>query len=133
MAGAWVAGLLAAGCAVSQGADPVEPSKPKKEVSVIAAPTAMIEAALADAANRSTVAPDGIKVVSATAVTWPDGSLGCPKPGMLYAQALVPGFQILLRAGDQILNYHAAARGQPVFCPSSRVVAPVPASADPAI
>ena len=32
-----------------------------------------------------------------------------------------------LRAGDLVLNYHAAARGKPVFCPANRVTAPVPA------
>jgi hypothetical protein len=88
----------------------------------------MIEAALDDAANRSTTARADIKVVSEDAVTWPDGSLGCPQPGMLYTQALVPGYRIVLQAGEQTLNYHAMSRGRPVFCPASRVTAPVPAA-----
>jgi hypothetical protein len=86
----------------------------------------MIEAALDDAANRSTTARADIKVISEEAVIWPDGSLGCPKPGMLYTQALVAGYRIVLQAGELVLNYHAAARGKPVFCPASRVTAPVP-------
>ncbi len=88
------------------------------------APADMIEAALDDAANRSTTARADIKVVSGEAVTWPDGSLGCPQPGMLYTQALVAGYRIVLQAGTQVLNYHAAARGKPVFCPASRAVVP---------
>jgi hypothetical protein len=99
-----------------------------KEKAVTNTPAEMIEAALDDAANRSTVARAEIKVVSEEAVTWPDGSLGCPKPGMLYTQALVAGYRIVLQAGDLVLNYHSAARGKPVFCPASRVTAPAPAA-----
>jgi hypothetical protein len=86
----------------------------------------MIEAALDDAANRSTTARADIKVTSAEPATWPDGSLGCPKPGMMYTQALVAGYRIVLQAGDLVLNYHSAARGKPVFCPVGRVTAPLP-------
>jgi hypothetical protein len=85
-----------------------------------------------DADNRSTTARADIKVVSEEAVTWPDGSLGCPKPGMMYTQALVPGYRIVLQAGEQTLNYHAMSRGRPFYCPAGRVAPPVPASADPA-
>ena len=93
------------------------------------APAEMIEAALDDAANRSTTARPDIKVTSAEAVTWPDGSLGCPQPGMMYTQALVPGYRIVLQAGEQTLNYHAMSRGRPVFCPASRVAPAVPTTA----
>ena len=93
------------------------------------APAEMIEAALDDAANRSTTARADIKVTSAEAVTWPDGSLGCPQPGMLYTQALIAGYRIVLQAGEQTLNYHAMSRGKPVFCPAGRVVPPVPGTA----
>jgi len=89
----------------------------------------MIEAALDDAANRSTTARAAITVTSAEAVIWPDGSLGCPQPGMMYTQALVAGYRIVLQTGDQVLNYHAAARGKPVFCPAGRVAPPIPADA----
>ena len=89
------------------------------------APAEMIEAALDDAANRSTTARADIKVTSAEPVTWPDGSLGCPRPGMVYTQALVPGFRIVLQAGEQVLNYHSSSRGRPLFCPATRVTAPL--------
>jgi len=90
------------------------------------APTEMIEAALDDAANRSTTARADIKVVSEEAVTWPDGSLGCPQPGMMYTQALVAGYRIVLQAGEQLLNYHVSSRGKPLFCPAARAKAPLP-------
>ena len=40
-----------------------------------------------------------LKVLSAEAVTWSDGSLGCPEPGMMYTQALVPGYRVQIRGG----------------------------------
>ena len=81
-----------------------------------------IEVALDDAAQRLTVPRERIEVVSAERVTWADGSIGCPEPGMMYTQALVPGYRIVLRADGHTLNYHASDRGRPAFCPAERVV-----------
>ncbi len=122
---AWLACTFAAGCALGQAAG--GPPPVVEEKAVTNAPAEMIEAALDDAAHRSTTARADIKVTSAEAVTWPDGSLGCPKPGMMYTQALVAGYRIVLQAGEQTLNYHAMSRGKPVFCPASRVASPVAA------
>jgi S1-C subfamily serine protease len=116
---------------MGQGGDPTPVTGSKTTVSAV--PAELIEAALADAAHRSTVARADITVLSAEAVTWADGSLGCPQPGMMYTQALVPGYRIVLQAGDQTLNYHAMSRGKPVFCPMGRVQAPVARAEDPAV
>jgi len=124
LAGAWLACTLVSGCALGQAA--AGPPPAVKEKAVRNAPADMIEAALDDAANRSTTARADIKVVSAEPVTWPDGSLGCPQPGMVYTQALVPGFRIVLQAGEQVLTYHASSRGKPVFCPAAQVTASLP-------
>ena len=86
------------------------------------APQEKIEAALDDAAQRLSVPRERIEVVSAERVTWRDGSIGCPAPGMMYTQALVPGYRIVLRADGRTLNYHATDRGWPAFCPAERVV-----------
>ena len=66
---------------------------------------------IADAAERTGEEPDAIEVVQATAVTWNDGSLGCPEPGMFYTQALVDGYHVILRAGDEELDYRVGAQG----------------------
>jgi hypothetical protein len=109
---------------MGQGGDPAPVTGSKTTVANV--PAEMLEAALADAAHRSTVARADITVLSADPVTWADGSLGCPQPGMMYTQALVPGYRIVLQAGDQTLNYHAMSRGKPVFCPADRAVMPAP-------
>ena len=89
----------------------------------------VVEAALDDAARRSGVARKDITVVRAESVTWPDSSLGCPQPGLAYAQALVPGYRVELRAGSQQLDYHAALRGPPTLCPAGRASEPLPSGA----
>jgi len=35
-----------------------------------------------------------LALVSAEQVTWPDTSLGCPQPDMMYAQVLTPGWRV---------------------------------------
>lgn len=85
-----------------------------------------IQAARTDAARRTGLAPESLELVSAETVSWPDGSLGCPHPGMLYTQALVAGFRIRLRAQATLLDYHASARGALVLCPAERSTDPAP-------
>ncbi len=78
---------------------------------------AQVEAAVAYLANELGVAPETIQVLSVEEVTWPDTSLGCPQPGMAYAQVLVPGFRIRLRSGGQDYALHTDGQAnQVVLC-----------------
>jgi hypothetical protein len=90
---------------------------------------AKIEFATQDAARRTQLDASRLRVTLAEAVTWPDGSLGCPQPGMEYSQVLVAGFRIRILAGATTLEYHASVRGQPFLCPEDRIQGP--ASRDP--
>ena len=85
-----------------------------------------VQAALQDAASRSALAAARLQVVLAEPVTWPNGSLGCPAPGRMYTQALVPGYRIRIAAGSQTLEYHGGREGPPSYCPAERVGQPVP-------
>jgi len=86
---------------------------------------ALIRAVSDDAQRVSGVDASRIRVLEAAAVTWSDGSLGCPAPGRLYTQALVPGYRVRLDAGGRSLIYHANARGNWVLCPAERARQPV--------
>lgn len=77
-----------------------------------------VEQAKADLANRLGIDRAQVTLVSSTEVTWPDGSLGCPKPGMHYTQALVPGARIVLEANGTRYNYHSGDRQAPFLCTS---------------
>ena len=90
---------------------------------------AIVAAARADAARRTGLAPDALMLVDAQAVTWSDGSLGCPQPGRQYTMALVPGFRVRLRSPAELFDYHASARGGLVLCPAGRSVEPGRSSA----
>jgi hypothetical protein len=75
-----------------------------------------LEQARADLAERLGVAVDDVTVVSSEEVTWPDSSLGCPQPGMMYAQVLTDGSRMLLSAGGRTYEYHSGGQGAPFLC-----------------
>lgn len=124
-----VAGLLfglmvfAAHAATAQVDPPIAP--PGREAPM----QSIVEAVLADAVERTGLGRDALEVLGAEAVTWPDGSLGCPRPGMEYTQALVPGYRIRIRAGERILDYHANRRGYWILCPDGAAQDPLPDAA----
>ncbi len=78
-----------------------------------------------DLATRLGLAMDEIKVSGATPVSWRSGALGCPKPGMSYTDALVPGIWIVLRVDQTTYRYHGKSGGQPFYCPNDRAEPPV--------
>jgi len=77
---------------------------------------AAVRAAVNDLAARLKVAPETVQVVSVAAADWSDTSLGCPQPGMFYAQIIVQGYKIVLSAGDAQTEYHADRKGRVVTC-----------------
>lgn len=79
---------------------------------------------LVDQASTETGVPvDEIEVLAAEAVTWSDGSIGCPEEGMGYTQALVPGFRVMLEVAGERIQYHAASDG--AFFPCDNPSEPV--------
>lgn len=76
---------------------------------------AEVERAIADLTARLGAGAT-IEVVAAHEVTWSDGSLGCPEPGMSYTQALVDGYRIELTDGQRTYDYHGANGGDPFLC-----------------
>lgn len=133
-----VTGLLLAGCAGDE--DPViddAPAAPDDPSDDGAAqspdtggpgagdddPTAGSDAVLGDETMAAIeqlvdrgVDRDDIEVVTAEFVTWSDGSLGCPEPDMMYTQALVEGYRIVLDvAGDEVA-FHGAQGDAPARC-----------------
>jgi hypothetical protein len=136
-----IAAVIVAGCASDTGGDEVEQIPPATTETLPAAGSgpvdpgdgigdgtegegrpavspdlaAEVDAAMADLASRL---PDDtlIGVIAAHELTWPDGSLGCPEPGMAYTQALVPGYRIELTAGTDVYQYHGATGQDPFRC-----------------
>jgi hypothetical protein len=70
----------------------------------------LVAQARADLAQRLGLSAESFQLTSAEAVEWPDTSLGCPKPGFMYAQVITPGYLIVLEADGQKYEYHADSR-----------------------
>jgi hypothetical protein len=75
-----------------------------------------VEAARRALAARSDAPPEDMLVLSIRAVEWPDGSLGCPQPDMMYTQAIVPGYALVLQAGGERHTVHTDSEGRAVVC-----------------
>lgn len=71
-------------------------------------PQSVLDEMLEQVSGLSSVPVSELTVASAEAVTWPDGSLGCPEPGMVYTQALVEGFRVVIRADDKSYDFRGS-------------------------
>lgn len=114
--------VIAVACSADSGSgasdDPPTASPPL--VGGLDQPSAeILDPVVADAAERAGVDVAEVSVVSSTEVEWSDGSLGCPKPGMTYTQALVSGFQIIVRADGRDLDYRVRSPGDFKLCDRS--------------
>jgi hypothetical protein len=79
------------------------------EAALSAGAAEVVQLAKDDLARRLDLLAEEITVVSIDAVNWPDTSLGCPEPGMMYAQVITPGFLVVLESADQTYDYHSGA------------------------
>jgi hypothetical protein len=76
----------------------------------------LIDKAVADLAQRLSIPATQITLIEATPVVWSDASLGCPQPGMAYAQVPEDGLRIRLQAGGQVYEYHSGGARDPFLC-----------------
>lgn len=74
-------------------------------------PAAVMTAVLADLSTKTGKDASTATVVTAEAVTWPDGSLGCPQPGVMYTQMVQPGYQVVLELDGTTYDYRVAGEG----------------------
>jgi hypothetical protein len=86
----------------------------------------VVHLAKEDLAQRLGLDGDSIWLVSAEAVEWPDASLGCPTPDMMYAQVITPGFKVVLQAEGLVYEYHTDQQRVVVLCESTGVAGEIP-------
>jgi hypothetical protein len=79
-------------------------------------PEDVLSPIIADAAERAGGEPAEIEVLRSQSITWNDGSLGCPRPGMVYIQALVEGYWVVLSYQGQEFDYRVNERGAFFLC-----------------
>lgn len=70
----------------------------------------LLDAIVADAAERTGVDSAQVEIVSITEETFNDSSLGCPEPGQVYTQVITPGHIVIVRAGGAELDYRVGTQ-----------------------
>ena len=83
---------------------------------IVAHPNVQVATAMTDLVDRIGASADAIEVVSVQEVTWADGSIGCPEPGMRYTQAIVNGTRIVLRVSGADYEYHSGGGREVFYC-----------------
>ena len=104
------------------GTVPVPPTPPGVVGEV---PQDLIDLVTAEAAALAGVTVADVRVVRAEQVTWNDGSLGCPQPDVVYTQALVDGYWVVLEAGGESYDFRLGSAGGPLLCPAGQGRPPV--------
>ncbi|TVR24309.1 MAG: hypothetical protein EA387_05825 [Nitriliruptor sp.] len=102
----------------TDGPDATAPDATGPDQDATASDRPGVALAIADAAERTGAAASDIEVVEFALVTWPDGAIGCPEPGMVYTQALVEGYRLVLDADGTLLTYHGSTGADPFLCES---------------
>lgn len=80
----------------------------------VAVPAARWDAIVADLAERGVTGTP--ELVSAHAVTWNNGALGCPSPGVSYTQAIVDGMRVVVEVDGTTYDYRFGTTDSPKLC-----------------
>jgi hypothetical protein len=62
--------------------------------------------AIEDLSKVIKISAEEIQVSAVQPVVWPDTSLGCPQPGVAYAQVITRGYILVLEAANTDYRYH---------------------------
>jgi hypothetical protein len=76
----------------------------------------MTQLAKESLSRKFKISEDQIHLSSLEVMTWPDSGLGCPQAGIVYAQVITPGFQILFEAMGQTFSYHTDNTERVILC-----------------
>jgi hypothetical protein len=82
-------------------------------------PQAILDPILKEAAALAKLDREQLVIVRAESVMWNDGSLGCPEPGMMYTQALVNGYWVVIEAAGRTYDFRVGS-GSFRLCPEGQ-------------
>ena len=94
---------------------PVQTAAPIAEATLMGA-DAYVERAIMVVAAEFDLAPEAVTVEGIEPVDWPDAGLGCPLPGMSYAEVITPGYRVTLNAAGAELAVHMDTAGTAIVC-----------------
>lgn len=118
--------IILGGCASTdneEGSADIVPT-----VTVPAELETLVKEISADLEKRAGAKPEEVALTQIEAVTWPDGSLGCPQPGMMYTMAIVEGYRITYKVAGEAYYYHTAGGKRFNYCDEKALTQTPPAS-----
>jgi hypothetical protein len=79
-------------------------------------PSEILDSIRMDLVKRTGAALETISIIQAQSIVWNDGSLGCAQPGVMYTQAPVNGYWVILDTGGRKYDYRASETGYLFLC-----------------
>lgn len=77
-------------------------------------PAAVLDAVRARLGADTGLDPSAAVVTVAEDVQWNDGALGCPEPGVMYTQAIEPGYRVVFVLDGVEYDYRVATRSSTI-------------------
>lgn len=79
---------------------------------------AIADAALQFVAGQLGIEREALHIQSVEAVQWPDASLGCPQPDMVYAAVITPGYLVMVERAGELYAVHtdSSIDGVKIIC-----------------
>lgn len=75
-----------------------------------------VELAKQDLAKTLRIDSSQITILSVEEIMWSNGSLGCPEPGMVYIQVIIPGYKTIFSYNQKTYEYHTDKNNGFVTC-----------------
>lgn len=88
-------------------------------------PRVIIDVVTDDLVRRALIRRENVTVKSASEQTWPNGALGCARPGDMYTQALIEGYRVVLSTAGNDYHYHSDRGGRFILCQEGAALQPV--------
>ena len=99
-----------------------EPLMPKLSSDI---PENLLRQMTEQVSQESGLNTDQVNLVRAQKATWRDGSMGCPQPNLMYTQALVEGYWVIMIAGNEEYDFRATTNGKFLRCQGQTRQAPI--------
>jgi hypothetical protein len=96
---------------------PTPSPRPESSHAQTDVPQGILDPILTEAAKLAKVPVEQVVIVRAESALWNDGSLGCPEPGMVYTQAVVNGYWVVIKAAGKTYDFRVGPRGSFRLCP----------------
>ena len=100
--------------------EPVEFTPPAPVTGEV--PEEILKEIIADLVERAGAVREDIQLISAEAVVWNDGALGCPKPGEFYFQMLINGYWVVLEVEGVEYDYRVSDKGSFKLCEHDKII-----------